>query len=271
MPVSTDGILEAVFDPAWAAVRLVVDGGMWPAPVSVIDVTRQVSGQAAEPVRGLERRAVVGGTYVGTDHEMPLESSVTYSVTGYDGDGLAVATASVTVGTAGAAEGMWVKVAGKPDLTVRVPIRELGDMASPTIGAVYTIAGGGGAVAQTAAHWSGVEAERGSIILAPAVGVELVRLRAALAASRILLLQPIGTSDLDAGWYFVNGVVRTNPAQVEQFPRRWVTLDVQRTGVPAGEGAGIAGTTWAGLASQCETWADVLASYDTWFDVLRGA
>jgi len=31
MPVSGDGILEAVFDPVWAAVRLIVDGGMWPA------------------------------------------------------------------------------------------------------------------------------------------------------------------------------------------------------------------------------------------------
>lgn len=269
MPVSTDGILEATFDPAWAAVRLIVDGGMWPDPVSVIDVTRQTPGQAAVPVRGLEHRAAVGGTYVGTDHEMPLESSVTYSVTGYDDDGLAVATSTVTVDTAGAGAGLWIKVAGKPDLTVRAELRPIGSIASPTIGGVYQIAGGGGSVAQTTAQWSGIESESAQVIIAVAKA-DAARLRRTLEY-RQLLLQPTPESELDAGWYFLARVDRFNPSGMVAGVQREFILDVQRTGVPAGEGAGIADNSWARVMDEFATWQDVIDAYDTWFDVLRGA
>lgn len=84
MPTSSDGILEATYDPTIASVRLVVDGGMWPSPVTYITVTRTPAGQATVPVRGLELRRVQGGWYIGTDGEMPLDVDVTYGVVGYD-------------------------------------------------------------------------------------------------------------------------------------------------------------------------------------------
>lgn len=269
MPVSGDGILEATFDPVWAAVRLIVDGGMWPSSVGTITVTRVVAGEAAVPVRGLEARAVVGGYYVGTDHEAPLGSSVTYRVDGYAGATF-VASATVTVSTAGAAEGLWLKVAGAPDLTMRCDVEGVGSAASVTVGGVYQIAGGGGAVAQTTAQWSGIESDALAVTLRVTPGSELARLRGILGASRILLIQGIGVSDVDQGWYFLSAVERANPGQVETWPFRSVTLDLQRTGIPAGAGSGIAGTTWAALMDTYATWTDVMAAKATWFDVLKG-
>lgn len=270
MPTSGDGILEATFDPTWAAVRLIVDGGMWPSSVDAITITRHPVGEASIPMRGVENRSVVGGTFVGSDHEMPLGSVVAYTVTGFF-EGAEVASSSVSVGTDGAASGMWVKVAGQPDLTMRCPIRALSDVTSETIGGVYQVAGGGGAVAQTTAQWSGIESDRAAVSLSVEAGSERARLRAILAAARVVLLQPVGSTDLDPGWYFVRSVSRSNLAQVESFSHRLFMLDVQRTGVPAGAGSGIAGTSWAKLAGTYDTWTDVLAAFDTWFDVLKGA
>jgi len=270
MPVSGDGILEAAFDPAWAAVRLIVDGGMWPDPVDTITMTRVVAGQPAEPVRGLQARSVVGGYFVGSDHECPLDSSVTYTVAGCAGT-TPVASATVTVSTTGAQWGVWMKAAGKPDLTCRVRWCEVGGVASETIGDAYTIAGGGGAVAHSAAQWSGIHADEVPIVVATESPAELARFRALLTTARVLLLQTGAPQELDSGWYLVRGVTRSNPAQYPEFPERRFTMRLVRTGVPAGQGSGIAGTTWAGVMDAYPTWADVMAAHDTWFDVLRGA
>lgn len=90
MPTSPDGILTAQFDPTRAAVSLVVDGGMWPSPVARITVTRTPTGQPTVPVRGLENQRVVGGWYIGSDHEVPLDTDVRYEVIGYDSGGAVV-------------------------------------------------------------------------------------------------------------------------------------------------------------------------------------
>lgn len=89
MPTSADGILTCTFDPARTAVQIRVDGDAWPAGsnVSRVTITRAPSGQGAIPVRDLERRAASGGTLLGSDNEAPLDTSVTYRVTGYDTSG----------------------------------------------------------------------------------------------------------------------------------------------------------------------------------------
>ena len=270
MPVSTDGILEATFDASTASVLLVVVGSEWPSPVDTITITRTVAGEATVPVRGVESRAVAAGYYVGSDHEMALATTVTYVVAG-SFEGSDVATATVTESTAGAANGLWLKVAGAPDLTARCDVESVGEVDSPTVGGVYQIAGGGGAVAQTSAQWSGIESDSLKVGLRIPVGTDLARVRAVMAASRVLLVQGVGVSDVDAGWYFVKRVGRVNPEQVENWPYRSVILAFERTGVPAGQGSGIAGVTWAALMEECATWADVATAYATWFDVLRGA
>lgn len=269
MPVSGDGILEATFDPVWAAVRLIVDGGMWPDPVDTITITRAVTGEVVIPVRGVQSRPVVGGTFVGSDHECPLDTDVTYTVAGY-GAGVLVATATVSAPTTGAEWGLWLKVAGKPDLTIRVTWRDLGEVVSKTIGGLYTVAGGGGSLAQTSAQWSGLDSDEVTIMVATTGPVELARLRAVLTASRILLVQTGSPQEIDSGWYYVSSVGRTNPAGFPEFEERRFVLQLKRTGIPAGAGGGIAGTTWTALMDTYPTWADVWAAKATWFDVLKG-
>ena len=261
-------ILAATFDPAWAAILLVVDGSAWPSSVDTITITRQVSGAADITVRGVESRPVISGTFVGSDPEAPLEMSVTYRVDGYLGATF-VASATVAVSTSGAANGLWIKVPGQPDLTAPAKLRTISDISAPTVGGVYQIIGGG-AVSQSVAQWSGIVSERATVSLSVVTGTELARLRAALAASRVLLLQPVGSTDLDAGWYFISDVARGNPAQVESYGRRTFTLDVQRVEIPAGDGQGIPGVTWAAVKDKYATWTALMAAKATWFDVLKG-
>lgn len=270
MPISPDGILEAVFDPQWAAVRLVVDGGMWPSPVASLTIVRSVPGAADLPVRGVDRRPAVGGYFVGTDLEVDLEVPVTYTVTGYSAAGAVVATSSVVTSTAGARPGLWVKVPGSPDLTCRVRLREVGELVEDTVGGNYRIAGSGGMVAQAAAHADGTGPESGTVSLSVPTGPDVDRLRAALRTrGRVLLLQPVGSSDLDAGYYLVTSSRRANPAQAEAYPNRWFTLAVERTSMPAGEGQGVPGVTWAAVTDTYPTWSAVQAAKSSWFDLMQ--
>lgn len=269
MPTSGDGVLTATFDAAWAAVRLVVDGAEWASTVDAVTIVRSVPGQVDVAVRGVSDRPAVGGFFVGADTEMDLGSVATYTVTG-SFEGSVVASASVAVETTGAAAGLWVKVPGIPDLTCRARFRAMSAVDSPTIGGVYQIAAGGSPVVQSTAQWSGVETDRATVELGVDAGTGVDRLRAALAAGRVLLLQPVGSSDLDPGWYYVANVARSNPAGMEAYPHRWFSLDVQRVSMPAGDGSGIPGMTWATVIDTYETWQDVIDAKATWFDLLQG-
>ena len=236
--------------------------------VTNITITRLVAGEAGITVRGISSLPVVGGYFVGSDPEAPLASSVSYRVDGY-ATAVFVSTATVTVSTAGAAQGLWLKVPGTPDATVLARFRGISDVTSPTIGGVYQIVGGG-TVSQTTANWSGIESEQATVSLSVAAGAEVDRLRAVLALSRVLLLQPAGSTDLDPGWYYVSNVKRSNPAQTESFTRRWFELNLVRVGIPAGNGQGIPGITWAAVVDTYATWTALMSARATWFDVLKG-
>ena len=236
--------------------------------ITNITITRQVAGEEDIPVRGVESLPVLGGYFVGSDPEAPLESTVTYRIDGYLA-AVFVQSATAAVDTTGAANGLWVKVPGDPNLTILAKLRAISDITSPTVGGVYQIIGGG-TVSQSVASWSGVESDQGSVSLSVAHPAGTERLRAALAAARVLLLQPIGSTDLDAGFYFVANVSRSNPAQVESFVQRWFNLSVQRVGVPAGDGQGIPGWTCAAVLDTYATCALMLAAKATCFDLLQG-
>jgi hypothetical protein len=265
--VSPDGVLEVVFDPTWAAVRLVVDGGMWPAAVSSLTITRSTLSSGPTPVRGVERRPAAGGWYIGTDHEGPLDTSVTYTVTGYAASGVVVASSSVTVDTLGARAGLWVKVPGRADLTTRVAVREVSAVVTAGLGGSYQVAGGGRRVAQD----GGLGAEQLQIVVSTDPTNGLVRLRSALRASRVLLLQPVGLLDLPEAWYLMESASQVNPApRSDAFPQRWVELTMAAVDVPAGVGVDVTGTTWAGLMAEHATWADIVEAFPAWSDVVRG-
>lgn len=267
MAISADGIIEATFDPAWAAVDVVIDGAMWPSAVDTITIARTVAGGSAVILRGVDALPVVGGYWVGTDHEGDLNSSITYRVDGYLGAAF-VASATVSAPTSGAASGLWLKVAGRPDLTVRCDVESIGRATSATIGGVYQIAGGGGVISQTA-QWSGVTPDSVPASVRVDPTIELSRLRSLMSTSRVLLAQGIGASDIDHGWYYVDSVTRTNPGDYDEYPYRVVGMSLTRTGIPAGDGTGIAGLTWATVFDTYATWTALATARATWFDVLK--
>lgn len=267
MSTSSDGILEAVFDPAWATVRLVVDGGMWPSAVASITVTRSVPGVPTIGVRGIDRLSVVGGYFIGSDPEAPLDSSATYSVTGFSAAGAVVKTASVTVDTSGAACGAWLKVAGHPNLTTHTVLRDVGDVESSTQGGVYDVAGGGGiAVAEVA----GVNADRFALTIGSLSTQQTNAIRAVLEHHRIVLIQSCVHEPFDSGWYFVEKSNRALRGGTALLPGRDFTLSLVGTGIPSGAGQGIAGWSWASVMGTYPTWADLQAAESSWFDLMQG-
>jgi len=237
--------------------------------VDAVTISRQVPGGAAIAVRGAEALPAIGGYFTGSDPEAPLETTVNYRVEGY-ASGALVTAASVIVDTTSAARGLWITVPGKPDLSVCVRFRAMGEVVSRTIGGVYQVAGGG-SIAQTTAQWSGLESDTTTIELSPLVGEQTARLRAAPDAGRVLLLRPVGSTDLDPGWYFVSTATRLNPAGIESYARRWFALQLQRTGIPAGSGQGIPGVTYAALAEAFEDYQALTDSGLSYFDVAQGA
>lgn len=270
MPTSPDGIFEAEFEASQNLVRLVVDGGMWPAPVSRLTITRSSAGAPTEPVRTANAVAAAGGWFLGTDDAAPMDTSCTYTVTGFTEWGEVVASTSVVVDTTGAVWGLWLKSPGRPQLTCQVPLAQIGDVASATQGGAYQVAGGG-----SVPQWSGTDSDALAVTLLPRDDREVARLTALLRDERVLLIQTgePGEPLLPSGYYFVEGVGRSNPAQVrtDVYGRRVFVLQLTATSAPAGEGQGFTGTTYETVRQSYATYGDVLAGAATYFDVLEGA
>lgn len=268
MPVAPNGILQAEYDPQWATTSLIVDGGMWPSAVVRITIVRSVAGVSDITVRGVDRRPVVGGYFIGSDPEMPLDSTVTYTVTGYSAAGAVVGTSTVSVDTSGAACGAWLKVAGQPNLTIRAELAEVGEVDSTTQGGVYDIAGGG-VVATSVAEANGINADRLTLGIRGTTDQQARAIRTTLQ-SRILLIQSCSHEPFDPGWYFVASVKRSLRTQMAKFPGRNFSLELVRTGIPSGVGQGIAGLSWAGVMDTYPTWAAVQAAEPSWWDLMQG-
>jgi len=145
----------------------------------------------------------------------------------------------------------------------------VGDTSSPTIGGVYQVVGGS-TVSQAVASWSGIESDQLTVTLRAETGAPLARVRAALLASRVLLLQGVNIQDVDTGWYYIANVSRANPGQYDTYPDRLITLTIQLVGVPAGDGQGIPGWTCAAVLDTYATCAIMLAAKATCFDLLQG-
>lgn len=259
-------ILVASFDPSTASVLLTIDGTTWGTVPATVTATRTLPDGDPEKVRGIIGKTVAGGYLVATDHEMPLNASVQYTVTGYNPAGASVGTAIATVSTAVTATGLWLKAPGRPDLTVFAQPR-LGEVSSPTIGGVYQVVGGD---AVAIAQWSGLGALSAGLTVRTDRGAATDQLRALLAAARVLLVQPVGWTDLEAGWYFASGAAWSNPGGFEDFAFRLCSLPLQRVGVPAGQSGG-AQWTWAAVKAQYATWADFKAAHGSWFLAQQGS
>ena len=238
MPTGSDGVLTATWRPEAAAVSLEVLGSAWPSAVVEVRIMRLVAGETDVPVRGADRVPAVGGFWVGSDHEMPLGSSITYQAIGYASAGAAVLSSMVTVSTSGAPHGIWLKVAGKPNLSVCTVGRSVDGPTSETQGGVYDIAGGFGVAVASA---SGINADRLTLTIGSVDAAQEQSIRAVLSAHRVLLIQDCGHDVIPSGWYFVSSVSRAPRDARYLAPGRNHTLALTRTGIPAGAGQGVGG------------------------------
>lgn len=258
--------LSATFDSSTASVDLAIVGSSWSTVPAYVTATRQVPGGAAELVRGVIEKQLVAGYLVAVDHEMPLGSSVTYTVTGYSAAGAVVGTAVSTVNTSGGAAGLWVKAPGRPDLSVHTQLASAPSLASATIGGVYQVIGG---EAVAIGQWGGLSARAGSLTVRTGKGAETAALEALLEVARIVLLQPVGDSDLQAGWYFVGSATPSNPGGFVGFSFRLWQLDVHQVQAPAGQQGGST-WTWDSVMGTYATWDTVKAAYASWFALEQG-
>ncbi|QIK82391.1 hypothetical protein [Sanguibacter sp. HDW7] len=268
MPTGADGVLTATWRPEAAAVSLEVLGSAWSSAVVEVRVMRLVAGESDVPVRGADRVPAVGGYWAGSDHEQPLGSSVTYQAIGYTAAGVAVLSSMVTVSTEGAPHGIWLKAAGRPNLTVRGTGRASDGPVSQTQGGVYDVIGGTGVAVASVA---GVNASTYSLVVSSEdAGVE-ASIRALLSTTRVVLVQDCGHDVIESGWYYVSQVSRAPRDPQYLLPGRVHTLSLTRTGVPAGGGQGVIGWSWAAVTATYPTWSAAMAAHPTWFDLTRGA
>jgi len=259
-------VLAATFSADDASVLLTIDGSTWDTVPATVTAVRQATGGVPVKVRGVIARPLIGGYLVVTDHEMEINSRVTYTVTGYTASGAVLSSVTAVVSTTVTALGVFVKAPGRPDLTVFCEPAELGDLQSPTIGGVYQVLGGD---AVAVAQWSSVGALTTSISLRTTRGVLTSKLKELLKKARVLLLQPVGLTDLDPGWYFTSGASWTNPGQFDGYAYRRCGLPLQAVGVPAGQSSGSAWTCDMVLATYA-TGDAVKATYATCFALTQG-
>lgn len=245
--------LVATWQPDSASVLLTVVGSTWTTVPATVTVTRKTAATPETKVRGIIGKPVIGGYLVATDHEMDLNSTVTYTITGYSALGAVVGSASASVATTAVTAGVWVKAPGRPDLTVFCLPASLGDVSSQTVGGVYQVIGG---QAVAVAQWSGLAALSAGLTLRTDRGSHTSRLKALLQVARVLLVQPVGWSDLDPGWYYASSAAWQNPGGFDAFTFRLCTLALQSVGVPAGQQSG---GTWT-YATSTGTWATYAAS-----------
>ena len=268
MPTGSDGVLTATWRPEAAAVSLEVRGSAWPSAVVEVRIMRLVAGEEDVPVRGADRVTAIDGYWLGTDHEMlELGSSITYQAIGYTAAGSQVPSSRVTVSTEGAPHGVWLKVAGQPNLSVCAAARSVDGPASDTQGGVYDVVGGRGVAVASVA---GINAERLTLTVGTRDAGHEHSLRAVLEAHRVLLIQDCGHDVIPPGWYFVSSVSRAPRDPKYLLPGRIHTLSLTRTGIPAGGGQGVVGWDFAALAATYPDFATIASEYSSFFDVARG-
>src|SRR5699024_8559668 len=226
------GVLTATWNPDLGGMHLIVDGGMWPQPVSQLRIERSTAGDATVPVRGAEMIWAPGGGYVGTDHEMPIHTVVQYTVYGDDKNGDLVDQSTAVVDTPATKTTLYVKAPGNADLTQKPILRGVGTIESATRGGAYQIAGGG-ALSQSA----GADTRRVSITVGTRDAGEARSLEGLLDVARTILLQDGNPEpEIPNGWYFISSWGRDNAAQLGfgAFDYRTYTLELTATAMPAG-------------------------------------
>ncbi|GMA26206.1 hypothetical protein GCM10025864_39650 [Luteimicrobium album] len=239
--------LTPTFYPDRNLVQLVLDGaGTGWSTATAATITRSVAGASPVPVRGVERRPVVGGVLVWSDNEAPMDASVVYAATGVGPDTPVALTG--TAATTGAAWGLWLKPPGRADLNCRVGLLDAGDMGQDDVGGSWTIPGGG-RVSESAGLAPLTTTL--SVQVDDADGLAAVRAAITQAPGRVLLLQTGQPEELPSGYYHVTSVSQANPGQLRSdlLGYRTLSIQVEAVDMPAGDSTGFSGVSHAVIAA----------------------
>ncbi|MCZ2261591.1 hypothetical protein [Isoptericola sp. QY 916] len=272
--------LTATWDPERCLVVLVVDGSSWPEEASRVRITRQAGAALAVPVRGLDDVTAPGGTVIWSDNEAPTEVLVTYTAVALNaaGDPIATSTATVQTDLPERLWGAWLKIPGRPEMTVRAKVRSVGDMARETLGGSWDIPGGptiaqsgAGALAQSA----GMGALTTSLELSTYSPGELAALQRTIRQTpgQVVLIQTGQPEELPSGYYQVQSMSTSNPTgkRSDLQPLRVTTLTLKEATVPAGPASGWTGTTLADVRDAFPTLQDFVDADLTFLDLATGA
>jgi len=273
--------LTATWDPERCLVVLVVDGSnWWPAGVTRVRITRKAGDELTVPVRGLEDVTAPGGSVVWSDNEAPTDASVKYTAVAMNDAGASLWATTSTVQTLlpDRLWGAWVKVPGRPEMTVRAKVRTVGDMARETLGGSWDIPGGptiaqsgAGALAQSA----GIGALTTTLELSTYSPGDLAALQRAVrqAPGQVVLIQTGQPEELPSGYYQVQSMSTSNPAgrRSDLQPLRVTTLTLKEAAVPAGPASGWTGTTLGDVRDAFPTLQAIVDAELTLLDLATGA
>ncbi|WP_333812090.1 hypothetical protein [Timonella senegalensis] len=228
-------------------------------------IERNAGGQW-ERVRGGDLRTVGGAVRI-SDLEMPLHSTVTYRILGYAA-GILIRALTKSISTETHHCQTYIKTAADPNATVRIdwPRDEYARVAE-TQGGTYDILGGEPlAVGQA----QGQSSDRFTLLALTKDAKTTAALADLLKKSQIFLVQPCEHEPYPAGWYFAESVTTRMRADGQVREGRSWTIPVVRVGMPSGDTAGVAGTSYRVVQAKFDTYADLLANTASYFDLSRG-
>lgn len=183
----------------------------------------------------------------------------------------------VTVSTAGAAWGLWVKIPGRADMVTRVGLQSVGEMARATLGGSWQVPGGV-AIAQSAAASLAQSAGLGSlsatlqVLTADAGQTAALWQIIAQAPGQVVMLQTGQPEELPSGYYqVVNPAQGTIPISPGLYGRRPFTLPITEAVMPAGSGTGLFGAAHDDIAQSFSSHTEIAATVGSHLELAQGA
>ncbi|GAA3121666.1 hypothetical protein [Streptomyces echinatus] len=237
----------------------------------LITVTRVAADGSRTLVRGtdglIEQDTIASDAVVIEDHEVPLDSPVSYYIQLYSAPGTLASTRTSTVValTLADASEAWLKDPGNPQRNLRVLVARAPDWQRPVEQASYVVRGRRNKVILSG-HRQGLE---GDLAIWTRSDEERQALHLLLDSGNVLLWQAAPGMGVDDMYVSVAQITeaRISPLAQEQW-RAW-TLPLVEADMPVTVGIGGArGRTWQDVLTEFATWQDVLTTYATWEDVL---
>jgi hypothetical protein len=143
--------LAVTLDPPKLAARLEVSG--IPAGTDTLTIERKSPSGNVAGVRGAVDATVTGTTFLIRDYELPLDTTVTYAVTCYDGTtnvGSASAIFSIVYGECDA----WLTDLARPTNSLQVRLETLAELASTVPSGVHRVLDRRGPVVTALSAWT---------------------------------------------------------------------------------------------------------------------